>query len=203
MKMNAKHFRDAAWAQLTGNWKHVVLFSFIYFLIALVINGIGVKSDIVSALLTLLVALPIQYGYEVAFLGFIRTGEKINIESMFDGFKNYGGVVLTGLLMGIYVLLWSLLLIVPGIIKALSYSMVYYIMRDNPELKYNAAIERSMEMMKGHKWELFCLGLSFIGWIFLGIITLCIGFLWIEPYMCTAYAHFYEYVKEEFEGKRN
>ena len=103
--------------------------------------------------------------------------------------------------MTIYTTLWALLLIVPGIIKAISYSQTNFILKDQPELKYNAAIERSMAMMKGHKMEYFLLNLSFIGWILLGILTFGIGMLWVSPYMITTQAHFYDYVKEDYERR--
>ena len=199
MEKNAKFFREAAWAQLKGNWKPVVLFTLVYNLVVGVAQLIGSTSDYVSILISLFVLIPLAYGFNIAFLGFKRTGEAVKIEQLFDGFKDYGRVVLTGLLSTIYILLWTLLLIIPGIIKSLSYSQTNYILKDYPELKNNAAIELSMAMMKGHKFDYFCLTLSFIGWIFLGILTLGIGFLWISPYMTTASAHFYEHVKEEYE----
>ena len=199
MVKNEKFFRDAAWAQLKGNWKPVVVFTLVYNLITLVLQLIGSSSDYVIILLSLFVLIPLQYGYNVAFLGFKRTGETVKIEQLFDAFKDYGRVALTSILQCIYIFLWTLLLIVPGIIKSLSYSQTYYILKDYPELKNNAAIELSMAMMKGHKFDYFCLMLSFMGWILLGILTLGIGFLWISPYICTASAHFYEHVKEEYE----
>ena len=199
MEKEAKFFREAAWAQLKGNWKPVVVFTLVYNLVMGVAQFIGSTSDLVSILISLFILVPLAYGYNVAFLDFKRTGEVVKIEQLFDGFKDYSRVVLTGLLQGIYIFLWTLLLIVPGIIKSLSYSQTNYILRDYPELKNNAAIELSMAMMKGHKFDYFCLILSFIGWILLGILTLGIGFLWISPYIATASAHFYEHVKEEYE----
>ena len=203
MKMNAKYFRDTAWSELKGKWGQAALFTFMYMIISGALSALGIMDDLVGGLLSIFVLLPMQYGYDISFLEYARTRENVKIEGIFYGFKNYGCVLLTGLLVGIYTFLWLLLLIVPGIIKALSYSMSFYIVKDNPELSSEECIKRSMEMMDGHKWELFCLGLSFIGWILLGIITLGIGLIWIVPYMSTAYAHFYEYVKDEYEGKRN
>ena len=199
MEKEAKFFREAAWAQLKGNWKPVVVFTLVYNLVMGVAQFIGSTSDLVSILISLFILVPLAYGYNVAFLDFKRTVQAVKIEQLFDGFKDYSRVVLTGLLQGIYIFLWTLLLIVPGIIKSLSYSQTNYILRDYPELKNNAAIELSMAMMKGHKFDYFCLILSFIGWILLGILTLGIGLLWVSPYIATASAHFYEHVKEEYE----
>lgn len=201
MKKEAKFFREAACSQLKGHWKPAVLFTLVYVIIASVAQLIGSKSDLVSILISLFVLIPLQYGYNVAFLGFKRTGETVKIEQLFDAFKDYGRVALTSILQCIYIFLWTLLLIVPGIIKSLSYSQTYYILKDYPELKNNEAIELSMAMMKGHKFDYFYLTLTFIGWILLSILTLGIGFLWISPYICTASAHFYEYVKEDYERR--
>jgi uncharacterized membrane protein len=75
------------------------------------------------------------------------------------------------------------------------------VLRDNPELSFNAAIERSMAMMEGHKMQYFLLQLSFIGWILLSILTCGILSLWVNPYLHATYAHYYEYVKEEYEKR--
>ena len=122
----------------------------------------------------------------------------MKIESIFDGFKDYGRVFLTSLLQNIYTFLWTLLLIVPGIIKFYAYAMTPYILIDNPELSANQAIYLSKKMMKGHKFDLFILHLSFIGWAFLSIFTLGIGLLWVMPYMMTAQAAFYQDLKKDY-----
>lgn len=196
MEKNAKYFREAAWAQLTGNWKPAVLVTLVYILIVGAMEG--AKS---LSFLSIFVLGPLSYGYYVSFLNSKRTGEVVRIENLFDGFKDYARVFLTNLLQTIYIVLWTLLLIVPGIIKSISYSQTFFVLKDNPELKNNAAIERSMAMMEGHKMEYFCLILSFIGWLLLGILTLGIGLLWVNPYIATATAHFYEYVKEDYERR--
>jgi uncharacterized membrane protein len=140
----------------------------------------------------------------VSFLGYVRTGNDLTIGGMFDAFKaNYGRTIGIGLLIGVMCVIGFILLIVPGVILAIAVSMSFYILKDNPELGVIDVIKRSIQMMKGHKMEYFCLGLSFIGWIILGILTLGIGFMWIYPYICTANAHFYEYVKEDYESRVN
>ncbi len=146
--------------------------------------------------------IPIGISYLMAFLDNNRSGNEYKVGQLFDCFKDYTRILGTSLLMSIYTFLWTLLLIVPGIIKSLSYGMTYFILRDHPELKYNGAIELSMEMMKGHKWDLFCLYLTFIGWFILAILTLSIGFLWLYPYVYSSLAHFYEDVKAEYEAKQ-
>ena len=114
-------------------------------------------------------------------------------------FQNYWHKVWGMFLMYIFIALWSLLFLIPGIIKMFSYAMTPYILEENPELTAGEAIDRSRAMMKGHKFDLFWLYLSFIGWFFLGFLTLGIGMLWISPYLETAQAAFYEEVKADYE----
>ena len=95
------------------------------------------------------------------------------------------------LLRWLFVFLWSLLFIIPGIIAFYSYSMTAYIMIDHPEYGAYEAIMASKEMMRGHKWRLFCLHFSFIGWSLLCCFTCGIGFLILTPYVEAANAAFY------------
>jgi uncharacterized membrane protein len=95
------------------------------------------------------------------------------------------------LLIVIYIILWSILLIIPGIIAALNYSMAFYIMEENPSMSISEAMNQSKLMMQGNRWRLVCLGFSFIGWLILCGLTLGIGMLWLYPYMNAAFAAFY------------
>ena len=121
----------------------------------------------------------------------------LTFDTLFDGYKDYGRILGTVLLVQIYTFLWSLLLIVPGIIKACSYAMTPFILRDHPELSFNAAIEKSMAMMEGNKMKYFLLCLSFIGWGILCVLTLGIGTLFLSPYMNTSFAAFYNDLKAQ------
>lgn len=123
------------------------------------------------------------------------------IGKLFDGFKDFGRVWGTLILVAIYTILWTCLLIIPGIVKSYSYALTPFILKDEPELKYNAAIEKSMRMMDGYKMKLFLLDLSFIGWMILSILTLGIGLLFLQPYMNTARAAFYEDLKAELSDR--
>ena len=108
------------------------------------------------------------------------------------GFKNsYGNIAKTMFLKDLFISLWSLLLVIPGIIKSFGYSMTPFLMAENPELTAKEAIKLSQEKMKGHKWELFCMSFSFIGWALLATITGGIGYIFLNPYMNAAYAAFY------------
>jgi len=98
--------------------------------------------------------------------------------------------------MSLFILLWSLLLIIPGIIAALSYSMTFYILADDNSIGAMDAINKSKKMMYGYKWKYFCLGLRFLGWAILCILRLGIGFLWLSPYVHVSVTKFYEDIKE-------
>jgi uncharacterized membrane protein len=100
-------------------------------------------------------------------------------------------VIGISILVAIFTFLWSLLLLIPGIIKGISYSQVFFILKDNPGYSALEAITESKQRMKGYKWKFFLLNLSFIGWAFIAIFTLGIGFLWLTPYISTANATFY------------
>lgn len=105
--------------------------------------------------------------------------------------ENVGTKFVATLLVPIYTFLWSLLFVIPGIVKYYSYAMTNYILMDRPELSASEAIAESRKMMNGHKMELFILDLSFIGWQILSIFTCGLLLLWVYPYMYAARAAFY------------
>ena len=194
-------YKDLALQSLEGNWTKVAVASFINFVI-LEVLGSGpslfmepTAGAIMQGVVTIIL-LPMLWSYIVFFLRLIRK-EDLAYGHLFDGFRQYVRIFLAMLLKGIYVLLWSLLLIIPGIIKEYSYAMTENILKDNPDMSGEQAIRESMRMMEGHKMQLFLLDLSMIGWLILSILSLGIGFLFSYPYLCTAHAHFYEDVKAE------
>lgn len=202
MKTNSE-IKNQASSALDGNWGMSAVITLVFLLIyqspnlpvyIFELNGVLSLFDIIVILL-----LPLSFGYFVMFLNLIR-GEKLEFVTLFEGFKDYGRILLTMLLVSIYTFLWAILLIVPGIIKSYSYSQTYFILRDKPELSYNAAIEESMRMMDGKKMKLFLLDLSFIGWFILSCLTLGIGFLFLYPYVTASHAVFYEGLKREKYG---
>lgn len=193
MKSNAE-IRALARQSLSDKWTMLALVT----LLLLVISGAsGIPA--IGFVTTIFVFLPVNFGVEQLFLRFVRGEEDNLIEKMFDGFKCYGRALSVELLRAVYIILWTLLLYIPGVVKSYSYAMTYYIALDNPELGAEECINRSMKMMNGHKMELFLLDLSFIGWILLGILTFGIGLLWVVPYMKTAHCHFYEELKASEE----
>ena len=184
--------RAEARVALKGRWATAVLLTLVYLLLSSLAS-----LHWLGFVFTVLVMFPMAYGYALVFLDIKRNAEDVGMGKLFVGFSDYGRILGTVLLVQIYIYLWTLLLIIPGIVKGYSYSMTYFVMRDNPDLSYNAAIERSMKLMSGHKMKLFLLDLSFIGWAILSIFTLGIGLLWLMPYVQTAHAAFYENLIEE------
>jgi uncharacterized membrane protein len=189
LKFNSE-LRAEARASLKGKWGIAAVICLIY----IAITVAGGFTPFISYLFPYLVGTVLGYGLTVTFLESFR-GKQPEIGDLFEGFKNYGKVLGTMLLTALYIILWSLLLLVPGIIKSYSYAMTPYLLRDNPELSAEELICKSMEIMKGRKAKLFLLDLSFIGWILLSVFTLSIGLLWILPYMYSARAAFYEDVR--------
>ena len=126
-------------------------------------------------------------------------GKEVTFGQIFSKSSLLGKALWLRLRTAIFTMLWSLLFIIPGIIKAYSYSMSGFIMAENPEMSAKEAMTVSIDMMKGNKWRLFCMEISFIGWGLLSVLTLGIGFLWLSPYMNAAYAAFYDDVsRNEF-----
>ncbi|MCR5696873.1 MAG: DUF975 family protein [Marinilabiliaceae bacterium] len=189
--------KDLAIASLKGKWGDAAVVTLIYMLICFALGIVNAFIPLLGYLIMILVLLVIGWGYQVIFLGLSRGGNA-SVGDLFEGFSNgqFGRIIGTMALMFLYVILWCLLLYIPGIIKALSYSMTPFILRDT-DLSYNEAIERSMKLMDGHKWQLFVLELSFLGWGILCMFTFGIGLLWLEPYMVTTYAEFYKNLLEE------
>lgn len=121
----------------------------------------------------------------------LHDGQTATLDDLFSQKDLFVKGLLMHVLISLLVSLWALLFIIPGIIASLRYSQAFFILCENPGLSAPEAIDKSKEIMDGHKMDLFLLGLSFIGWIFLCALTLGIGFLWLSPYMSMAYACFY------------
>lgn len=127
-------------------------------------------------------------------------------ETLFEYFTHWKTTTIARLLRALYVFLWSLLFIIPGIVAGFSYAMTDYILAEDPELTADEAISQSKSLMMGNKWRFFCLQFSFIGWDILATLAFGIGHLWLTPYKQAAYAAFYREVsgteffpEEEFE----
>lgn len=202
MKENSVYCAESR-AAMKGHWTNLVITSLVMLLVTMVVSGVATLIPVVGSLLSYCITLPISWAFTVIFLKWLRTREDVQFGELFTPFTNkdeYVRIFVTMLLQVVYTFLWALLLIVPGVIKSYSYAMTPFILKDDPEMKNNEAIEKSMAMMEGHKMQLFLLDLRFFGWTILAMcFTLCIGLLWVLPYQSVARAAFYEDLKAEFE----
>ncbi len=186
--INRPELKKQAKEALKGNWGIAIVSMLLYGIIVGALSYTGIGGFFVGVF---------TVGYVAVFMMLIR-GAKPEISDLFCGCtKNFAENFVAGLLISIFTFLWTLLFIIPGIVKAYSYSMTYYILNDNPGMSGKDAITESRKMMDGHKWELFVLHLSFIGWILLSMLTFGILVLYVEPYMMATDAAFYEKLKAE------
>lgn len=190
MKENYE-LRKVARDALDGNWFPAIIACLVYGIISGIIGAVPIAGFILAIFLT----GPLMLGFTGFFVELVRNDKK-ELNTLFSGFNNYFRSFTLALLRCVFTILWLLLLIVPGIIASYSYAMSFYILKDNPGMDALDVIRKSKEMMKGKKWKLFVLQLSFIGWLLLAIITLGIGLLFLVPYYCSAEAAFYEDLKK-------
>ncbi|WEG10827.1 DUF975 family protein [Pullulanibacillus sp. KACC 23026] len=216
--MRITNIKQQARRSLSNNWGYAVLVTIIVGVVNMIPNLIESMlsghfidisaadhapwfAQLISYLLSIFL-IPLSIGYNWYNLALLR-GKREKWTSVFEPFdvsiylKMLGG----SLLIAIYSFLWSLLLIVPGIIKSMAYSQTFYILKDHPELTVNQAITRSRKLMDGYKWKYFLFMLSFIGWGLLCVVTAGIALLWVAPYYNTACASFYNELIES-EDKR-
>ena len=164
-------------------------------LVGLVVN---LSGEVTCGIASIILTGPLYVGLHLTFLHLVRKESDMEIGSLFDGCKNgFGENVKLGIMYTISVMLWSLLFVIPGIIKSYSYSLLYYIKADHPEYTWRECLDESEKMMKGNKMRLFWLNLSFFGWALLGTLACGIGALWVSPYMQASTAVFYEELKSE------
>lgn len=190
MKTNSQ-IRQESLAIMKGNWGMAIL-------IGIIVSAIASFGGFI----TIFVGFPIYLGVCIAFLNLVRGNDTLKVEPLISTFneKYYLKSISVWLLVNIYTFLWSLLLIVPGIIKCLSYSLAPYIIADNPDMSADEAINLSMKMMDGHKCQLFLIILGYIGFALLSSILLFIPLLWLIPYYYAVQTKFYEEVKNEYNA---
>ena len=199
--MNYTKIKEEARNKIKGNIWKLILPSLIVFAIQLVVtlcttdftdlqntSGDGIASLVTIAL------YPIEFGIIVYYLDFVR-GKDVQLKDIFGYYKQFGPIFLLFFLIGLFTTLWTLLLIIPGIIAAIKYSMAPYIMADG-ETDAMTCINKSKVMMNGYKGDYFCFKFSFIGWFLLCLITFGIAYIYVFPYMKTADALYYEELKK-------
>lgn len=145
---------------------------------------------LLSVPVALFAQFPLTIGMYRYFIKLDRREQKI--DNLFFAYRHrLSNVILTCFLMSLYEFLWSLLFVVPGIIKAYEYSMIPFILAENPSVDRKRAFEISRALTKGNKFRIFLLELSFIGWILLSVLTFGIGLVFLQPYVTAAYSHMY------------
>lgn len=175
---------------LKGKWGLAIGVCLVNFLVAAGCNAIPFIGFVVGVL----VNGPLVVGLALFSLNLSR-GKDAKLEQLFDAFYDIANPLVAYLLVALFTLLWLLLLIVPGIIAALSYSMTFFIIADDKSISAQDAIKKSKQMMTGHKGKLFGLGMRFFGLGILCIFTLGIGFIWLIPYSQLTMAKFYDDLK--------
>jgi len=194
-------YKNRAIASLKDKWMDAAIVALVYFVISegidfAVSSFLATETGFVFQLVWLLACAPLTWAFGVMFLDFIRGGE-LKVGKLFDGYKDCIRIGIAFFLYFLVVLVGVIFFIVPGIIFAMMFAQVPYILRDDENIGVIDALKKSANMMKGHKMQLFLLYLSFIGWAILAILTLGIGYLFLFPYMYTTVAHYYEDLKLE------
>lgn len=206
-----QYYKNSALAALKGNWAPALVVTIVYFAIAVLSFGGQTVAQLFQLspkaflailagvyVLYFLLLFPAMVGYMNAFRTLYETGDNKLTTNLFHfGFGNWAHVAWGYFLMFVKTMLWTLLFIVPGIIKSFAYVMTPFILVEHPEMKAIDAIHLSQDMMRGHKFDYFYLLLTFIGWGILAVLTLGLGFLWLLPYMMTTMAAFYNDLKKE------
>jgi len=185
-----KRGRELTSKNLWNFWKVYLVLMIISFLVTYLTAALTPISSIIMVI----VMSPLYAGVYFYLLNIVR-GKPFEVNDMFKYFKIIIPVVILSILMSVFVFLWSMLFIIPGIIAALSYAMAMYIFVDG-ETDPLACIKKSKNMMKGYKGNYFLLGLSFIGWMLLGILTFGILYIWLLPYMQFSFVSYYEELKK-------
>ena len=201
MKTN-QEYKNAALSALKGSWPQAVVATFILLLLFSLSDSAeyvpGTTIVIVSSVISLL-ALPVMVGYVNAFSNLYYCSDRALLNNMSSiTFKGYFRSLAAMFLMSLVVGLLTLLLIIPGVIASMAFYLTPYILKDNQELSILDTVRLSRKMMHGHKMQLFCLQLSFIGWGLLNLLTLGIGTLWLLPYMTTTMAAFYQDLRLQY-----
>ena len=163
---------------------------------------LGFASAIGYGILGIVISGPMLFGLNRICVDLVRGNRDVRVERLFEGFTScFTSSLILNLLISLYTFLWSLLFVIPGIVKSYSYAMAPYILQDAPSTDWEKCIDESQKMMNGNKWQLFCLDFSFIGWYILGALCFGVGVLWVYPYHYLARANFYMALKAKNEPR--
>ncbi len=201
--MNREELKSRAKQQIKGKigilFVITLIIAAISFIASLVLSCIPFVGSLVSAII---ITPAFTLSLIRVYLN-VTAGEKPAAKDAFCGFDDFWSAFKVTFLVGLFTFLWSLLFVIPGIVKSFSYSMAPYILAENKGKPALECINESKAMTDGHKMELWVLGLSFIGWALLGCITYGIAYIWILPYMQATYTNAYHSLKPVTSGVVN
>ncbi|WP_124066395.1 DUF975 family protein [Clostridium sp. E02] len=158
-------------------------------------------SFLVYILIYFIVESILQYGFHVFCLKVANRDASMSYGDIFSGVKYFFKVIGLAFMSGLFIALWTLLLIVPGIIATYRYSQIFFILAENPEKGILQCIRESKEMMVGHKWEYFVLEMSFILWHLLALVTCFLSYIYVYPYTMVTFANYYNRIKPQNNRK--
>ena len=155
---------------------------------------------LVFSIARLFIGSIVGIGYARFNLDLVDNVTEARFATLFSYMRFWKVAIITRIVRTLYIVLWTLLFIIPGIIASYNYALTDYILAENPELTTKEALELSKKMMYGHRFRLFCLEFSFIGWVFLCVLSLGIGLIWLMPYTEAAKAAFYRDVSFQYNN---
>ena len=195
--MDRAKLKEKAKQQIKGKIGILFVIALIMAAVTAVANFILGLIPVVGNLIATIIVAPAFALSLVRVYMTVSNGAKPEAKDAFCGFDDFWSAFKVILLVGLFTFLWSLLFVIPGIIKSYSYSMSMYILAENKGKSALACINESKAMTQGHKMDLFVLDLSFIGWMLLGSITLGIAYIWVFPYMNATHLNAYNSLKPD------
>lgn len=193
--MNRAELKSMAKSQIKGKIGILFLITLVIGLISGVAGFVLGLIPVVGSIAAAIIVTPAFSLSVVRIYMLVVRGGQPEVKDSFSGFDDFWAAFKVTFLVGLFTFLWSLLFVIPGIVKAYSYSMSLYILAENKGKAALECINESQAMTNGHKMDLFVLSLSFIGWILLGYVTLGIVYIWVVPYMQATFTNAYYSLK--------
>ena len=208
MEFTRAELKAQAKEQLAGKVWKLFLCTLVSCLPAIIVSSIqsastianggapGPFASMLTSVVNILITPALSLGLIMVYLN-VTYGDEPQVSTVFEPFKrNYGKTIALTLLVGLFVILWTCLFIIPGIIMAYAYSQACYILAENPDMSVMDCIRESKRIMKGRKMDLFILQLSFLPWALLVIVTAGIASIYVTPYMSLTVTNFYHRIKK-------
>lgn len=158
-------------------------------------------TSTITSIIQIIVAAILEVAAINVYIKMSRSPEPVSLKTFIEGMNNWARALLASLWQALWIFIWTLVFIIPGIIKAYAYSQMFFIVAEYKNVSVTKAMRISMIITHGHKWDLFVMELSFIGWALLATLTLGIGYFWLIPYMqMTRVNAFHAMLKEALES---